>query len=71
LDLDCERLVSQVRVSGEGIVLPANDEDLDELMGFVAAEDTTRRTAGARSVWMSRSRRSATRWSLWTRDLLP
>jgi hypothetical protein len=46
LDTDCERLVFQARASSEGIVLPVDDEDLDELMGFVAAEanhETNRR----------------------------
>jgi hypothetical protein len=37
LDTDCERLVFRARVASEGVVLPATDEDLDELMGFVAA----------------------------------
>jgi hypothetical protein len=46
LDTDCERLVFRARSSSEGIILPANDEDLDELIGFVAAEanhETNRR----------------------------
>lgn len=46
LDSDCERLVFQARISSEGIVLPADEEDLDELIGFVAAEanhETSRR----------------------------
>jgi hypothetical protein len=46
VDNDCERLVFQARASTEGIALPADAEDLDELMGFVAAEanrETNRR----------------------------
>jgi hypothetical protein len=38
LDRDCERLVFSARSSSEGIELAANDEDLDELIGYVAAE---------------------------------
>lgn len=38
LDLDCERLVNRARAHGEGAILLASDEDLDELIGYVAAE---------------------------------
>jgi hypothetical protein len=38
LDTDCERLVFRIRALGDGAVLAAADEDLEELMGFVAAE---------------------------------
>ena len=38
LDTDCERLVFRIRAHNDGAVLAAADEDLDELMGFVAAE---------------------------------
>ncbi len=38
LDTDGERLVFRARASDEGIVVPATEEDLDELIGFVAAE---------------------------------
>jgi hypothetical protein len=46
LDTDRERLVFQARASSEGIELPADDQDLDDLIGFVAAEanhETNRR----------------------------
>ena len=39
-------VVFAARASSEGVVLSANDEDLDELIGFVAAEanhETSRR----------------------------
>jgi hypothetical protein len=38
LDPDCERLVYQARATGDGIVLSADGEELDELLGSVAAE---------------------------------
>lgn len=38
LDPDCERLVYRIRAQRHGAVLSATDEDLDELMGAVAAE---------------------------------
>lgn len=38
LDTDCERLVFRMRSSTEGTVLVASAEQLDELLGFVAAE---------------------------------
>lgn len=38
LDPDCERLVFGIRAHKDGAVLAATDDDLDELMGFVAAE---------------------------------
>jgi hypothetical protein len=38
LDTDRERLVFRIRAHNDGAVLAAADEDLDELMGFVAAE---------------------------------
>jgi hypothetical protein len=48
LDTDCERLVYAARAdpAGEGAVLDADEEHLDELLGFVAAEanhETNRR----------------------------
>jgi hypothetical protein len=46
LDSDCERLVFQARVTKDGIVVAGSDDDLDELIGFVAAEanqETNRR----------------------------
>jgi len=46
LDPDCDRLVFQARARGECIILTAAAEDLDELIGFVAAEanhETNRR----------------------------
>jgi hypothetical protein len=46
LDSACERLVFGARASAAGIVLAASQEDLDELLGFVAAEanhETNRR----------------------------
>lgn len=38
LDTDCERLVFRIRAHKDGAILAATDEDLDELIGFVAAE---------------------------------
>jgi hypothetical protein len=38
LDSDCERLVFGVRATTTGIVLVASEEDLEELLGYVAAE---------------------------------
>jgi hypothetical protein len=37
-DADCERLVFRIRARKGGAVLPATGGDLDELIGFVAAE---------------------------------
>ena len=38
LDTDCERLVFRIRARGDHAILTATDDDLDELIGFVAAE---------------------------------
>jgi len=38
LDTDCERLVFGIRAHHDGALLAATDDDLDELIGFVAAE---------------------------------
>jgi hypothetical protein len=38
LDADCERLVFRIRAHNDRAILPATDGDLDELIGFVAAE---------------------------------
>jgi hypothetical protein len=38
LDADCERMVFRIRAHQDGAVLPATYDDLDELIGFVAAE---------------------------------
>jgi hypothetical protein len=38
LDTDCERLVFGIRAHNDGAILAATDDDLDELIGFVAAE---------------------------------
>jgi hypothetical protein len=38
LDTDCERLVFRIRAHNGGAVLAATGDDLDELIGFVAAE---------------------------------
>jgi hypothetical protein len=38
LDTDCERLVFRIRAHRDGAVLDACDDDLDELIGAVAAE---------------------------------
>jgi hypothetical protein len=38
LDTACERVVCRIRAHNRGAALTANDDDLDELMGFVAAE---------------------------------
>ena len=38
LDTDCERLVFRIRARNDQAILAATDDDLDELIGFVAAE---------------------------------
>jgi hypothetical protein len=38
LDTDCQRLVFRIRAHNDGAILAATDDDLDELIGFVAAE---------------------------------
>ena len=38
LDSDCERLVFGMRAHRNGAALPATDDELDGLIGFVAAE---------------------------------
>ena len=38
LDADCGRLVYQARAADDGVVLSADGDELDELLGFVAAE---------------------------------
>ena len=38
LDRECERVVFQARAVQEGLVLTATEEDLEELIGFVAAD---------------------------------
>ena len=38
LDTDCERLVFAIRARDDHAILAATDDDLDELIGFVAAE---------------------------------
>ncbi|MGO8961059.1 MAG: hypothetical protein ACLQFR_27375 [Streptosporangiaceae bacterium] len=37
-DTDCERLVFAIRAHSDHAILAATDDDLDELIGFVAAE---------------------------------
>ena len=37
-DADCERVVFRIRAHDGGAVLPTTGDDLDELIGFVAAE---------------------------------
>ena len=39
-DADCERAVFRIRAHNDHSVLPATGDDLDELIGFVAAEAT-------------------------------
>jgi hypothetical protein len=55
MDVECERIVFGARAMNDGVVVSASDEDLEELIGFVAAEPTTRRTAVDRSVWTTPS----------------
>jgi hypothetical protein len=38
LDAHCERLVFRIRADGDHAVLAATEDDLDELLGFVAAD---------------------------------
>jgi hypothetical protein len=37
-DADCERVVFRIRAHNDRAVLPATNDDLDELIGFVAAQ---------------------------------
>ena len=37
MDIDCERLVFRLRAHNDGAILAATDEELEELIGFVAA----------------------------------
>jgi hypothetical protein len=48
LDTDCERLVFRMHSSREGIVLVASADQLDELVGFVAAEANHETNRGRR-----------------------
>ena len=41
LDPDCERLVFGMRAHPDGAILLADADDLEELIGFVAAKPTT------------------------------
>ena len=50
LDSDCERLVFGARASTTGIVLVASEEDLDELIDYVAAEANHETRGGLASV---------------------
>ena len=38
LDTDCERLVFAIRTGNDRSILPVTDDDLEELLGFMAAE---------------------------------
>ncbi len=38
LDADCERVVFRARAHGDDVILSASDDELDELIGYVAAE---------------------------------
>lgn len=38
LDTDCERLVFRIRAHNDGAILAATSDDLEELIGFMAAE---------------------------------
>ena len=38
LDTDCERVVFRIRTRNDGAILAATDDELDQLIGFVAAE---------------------------------
>ena len=38
LDTDCQRLVFRIRAHNDGAILAAPDDDLDELIGFLADE---------------------------------
>jgi hypothetical protein len=40
LDLDCQRLVFRIRAHHDHAVLTVTDEELEELLGFVAAQAT-------------------------------
>jgi hypothetical protein len=51
LDIDCERLVFGMRAHGNGAVLAATDEELDELIGFVAAEANHELSGAASTAW--------------------
>jgi hypothetical protein len=47
LDSDTERLVFRAQASEVGIVLVGEDDDLEDLTGYVAAEATTNTTSAA------------------------
>jgi hypothetical protein len=38
LDTDCERMIFAIRAHNDSAILAATDDDLDELIGYVAAE---------------------------------
>jgi hypothetical protein len=38
LDVDCQRIVHAARMTNHGVALAAGEEDLDKLLGSVAAE---------------------------------
>ena len=38
LDTDCERLVFRIHARNDHAILAVTDDDLDELIGFVAAD---------------------------------
>lgn len=48
LDTGCERLVFRIRAHGDHAILAATDDDLDELIGFVAAEANHEPSRGRR-----------------------
>ena len=63
-DADCERVVFRIRAHDGGAVLPATGDDLDELIGFVAAEANHEPSRAAGSGLTPHSTRSATRLRL-------
>jgi hypothetical protein len=49
LDLECERLIYRMRSSGDGNVLEVSTDELNELLGFVAADANHEPSRGRRS----------------------
>jgi hypothetical protein len=49
LDPDCERVVFGTHAGERGLVLTASEEELEEMVGFVAADRTIRPGRDARS----------------------
>jgi hypothetical protein len=58
LDTDCERMIFAIRAHNDGAILAATDDDLDELIGYVAARQTMSPTDAVNSGSTPHSARS-------------